>query len=81
MTVETLNVDGMKRNRRLARAISDTGMAEFVRQLEYQCHWYGTEFRRVDRWYSVLQDVQRMRCREAVAAALGTQPTVQSLWL
>ena len=51
VTVETLNVDGMKRNRRLARAISDTGMAEFVRQLEYKCHWYGTEFRRVDRWY------------------------------
>ena len=51
VTVETLNVDGMKRNRRLARAISDTGMAEFVRQLAYKCHWYGTEFRRVDRWY------------------------------
>ncbi len=51
VTVETLNVDGMKRNRRLARAISDAGMAEFVRQLEYKCHWYGTEFRRVDRWY------------------------------
>ena len=49
--VETLNVDGMKKNRRLARALSDAGMAEFVRQLEYKCHWYGTEFRRVDRWY------------------------------
>ena len=51
VTVETLNVDGMKRNRRLARAISDAGMAEFVRQLEYKCGWHGTEFRRVDRWY------------------------------
>ena len=51
MTVETLNVDGMKRNRRLARAISDAGMVEFVRQLEYKCGWHGTEFRRVDRWY------------------------------
>ena len=28
----------------------------------------------------VLQDVQRMRCREAVAAALGTHLPVQSLW-
>ena len=51
MKVETLNVDGMKHNRRLARALSDAGMSEFVRQLEYKCHWYGTEFRRVDRWY------------------------------
>ena len=49
--VETLNVSGMKRNRRLARTIGDAGMSEFVRQLEYKCHWYGTEFRRVDRWY------------------------------
>lgn len=49
--VETLNVAGMKHNRRLARAISDAGLSEFVRQLEYKCLWYGTEFRRVDRWY------------------------------
>ena len=49
--VETLNVDGMKRNRRLARAISDAAMSEFVRQLEYKCELYGTAFQRVDRWY------------------------------
>ena len=49
--VETLNVDGMKRKRRLARAISDPGLAEFVRQLEYKCGWYGTAFEKVDRWY------------------------------
>ena len=49
--VETLNVAGMKKNRRLARAIGDAGMAEFVRQLEYKCDWYGTAFEKVDRWY------------------------------
>ena len=49
--VETLNVSGMKRNRRLARAIGDAGMSEFVRQLEYKCAWYGTAFEKVDRWY------------------------------
>ena len=51
VTVETLNVDGMKHNRRHARAIGDAGMAGFVRQLEYKCGWHGTAFRRVDRWY------------------------------
>ena len=51
VTVETLNVSGMKRNRRLARSISDAGMGEFVRQLEYKCEWYGTAFVRADRWY------------------------------
>ena len=51
VTVEPLNVDGMKRNRRLAGAISDAGMAEFVRQLEYKYGRHGTAFRRVDRRY------------------------------
>ena len=37
--------------RRLARAISDAGMSEFVRQLEYKCAWYGAGFVRLDRWY------------------------------
>ena len=49
--VETLNIEGMKKNRRLARAVSDAGMGEFVRQLEYKCRLYGTEFVRLDRWY------------------------------
>jgi putative transposase len=49
--VETLNIAGMTRNRRLGRAVSDTGMAGFVRMLEYKCAWYGTEFQRIDRWY------------------------------
>ena len=49
--VETLNVDGMKCNRRLARVVSDAAMSEFVRQLEYTCELYGTAFQRVDRWY------------------------------
>ncbi len=41
----------MKHNRRLARAISDAGLSEFVRQREYKGHGYGTECRRVDRGY------------------------------
>ena len=49
--VETLHVAGMKCNRRLARAISDAGLSEFVRQLEYKCAWHGAEFERIDRWY------------------------------
>ena len=47
MQVETLHVDGMKRHRRLARVLSDAGMAGFVRQLEYKSGWHGTEFVRI----------------------------------
>ncbi|MFG2166396.1 RNA-guided endonuclease InsQ/TnpB family protein [Micromonospora chersina] len=51
IVVEDLNVAGMLRNRRLARAIADVGWAEFRRQLEYKCHRYGRTLIVVDRWY------------------------------
>ena len=50
VVVETLNVAGMLRNRRLARAIADAGMAGFLAKLEYKCAWYGAEFVKADRW-------------------------------
>ncbi len=38
-------------NRRLARAISDAGFAEFFRQLDYKAGWYGSKVWAADRWY------------------------------
>ena len=52
VVVETLNVAGMMRNRRLARAISDAGMSGFLVKLEYKCRWYGAEFVKADRWFA-----------------------------
>jgi putative transposase len=51
VVVEQLNVAGMVRNRRLARAISDTGMAELRRQLTYKATWYGCRLVVADRFY------------------------------
>lgn len=51
IAVETLNVKGMVTNRRLARAISDAGFAEFVRQLDYKTAWYGSTVWKADRWF------------------------------
>jgi putative transposase len=51
IAIEDLNVSGMVRNRKLARAISDCGWGEFRRQLEYKCQWYGRELIVIDRWY------------------------------
>ena len=51
VVVETLNVAGMLRNRRLARSIADAGMAGFLAKLEYKCAWYGAEFAKADRWF------------------------------
>ena len=52
VVVETLNVAGMIRNRRLARAIADAAMAGFLAKLEYKCAWYGAEHVKADRWFA-----------------------------
>jgi putative transposase len=51
IAVESLNVAGMVRNRRMARAISDAGFGEFARQLQYKTDWYGSKLWAADRWY------------------------------
>lgn len=39
--LEDLNVNDMKQNHNLARAISDVAWSEFVRELTYKSEWYG----------------------------------------
>ena len=51
VVVETLNISGMVRNRRLARAIADAGMSGFLLKLEYKCRWHGAEYLKADRWF------------------------------
>jgi putative transposase len=51
IVIEDLNVTGMVRNRRLAKAISDCGWGEFRRQLEYKAARYGRRLIVIDRWY------------------------------
>ncbi|XRQ07263.1 RNA-guided endonuclease InsQ/TnpB family protein [Actinomadura welshii] len=51
IAVETLNVTGMTRNRRLSRAISDLGFGEFYRQLAYKADWYGAQVWAADQWF------------------------------
>ena len=49
--IEDLNVAGMVRNHHLAKAISDVGMGEFRRQLQYKCNWYSKTLVEIDRFY------------------------------
>jgi len=51
VAIESLNVAGMVKNRRLARSISDIGFGEFSRQMQYKSPIYGTELVVADRWY------------------------------
>jgi putative transposase len=49
--VESLQVKNMVRNHKLAKAISDVGWGEFVRQLDYKARWYGRTLVRIDKFY------------------------------
>jgi putative transposase len=51
MCVESLAVKNMVHNPKLAKAISDVGWGEFVRQLEYKSKWYGRTLVKIDQWY------------------------------
>jgi putative transposase len=48
--METLNTAGMMQNRRLSRAISEMGWAEFNTMLEYKADWYGKNILRIGRF-------------------------------
>jgi putative transposase len=49
--VESLHVKNLVQNHCLAKAISDVGWSEFVRQLEYKALWYGRTLVKIDKWY------------------------------
>jgi putative transposase len=51
VVIEMLNVAGMLRNRHLARALADTGLAELRRMLGYKTTWYGSRLVVADRFY------------------------------
>jgi putative transposase len=51
VAVEDLNVKGMLHNRCVSLALSDVGMAGFVKMLGYKCEWYGKTFVMVDRFF------------------------------
>ena len=80
--IEDLTVAGMVRNRHLAKAISDVGMGEFRRQLQYKCDWYGKTLVEIDRFYPSSQicsccghqnrDVKDLSIREWTCPNCGT---------
>ena len=51
ISIEDLNVAGMVKNRRLAKAVSDASFFELRRQLEYKTAKTGARLHFVDRWY------------------------------
>lgn len=52
ITIETLKVANMVKNRKLSRAISDVAWSSFTNMLEYKCNWYGRELIKVPSNYA-----------------------------
>jgi putative transposase len=48
---EDLNVSGMIKNPRLAKAIADASWYELTRQLEYKARWNKRDLIKIDRWF------------------------------
>jgi putative transposase len=51
IVLEDLNVSGMMKNHKLAKAIQELGLYEMRRQIEYKAQWYGREVIFVSRWF------------------------------
>ena len=52
IVAEDLNVAGMTRNRRLARAVADQGFGQARRMLAYKTAWHGGQLIVADRWFA-----------------------------
>lgn len=51
IVLEDLNINGMIKNRKLAKSIADASMSELKRQIDYKADWIGTEVLYADQWY------------------------------
>ena len=52
LAFENLNVEGMKKNHKLAYSISDVRWSQLIGFIRYKCQWYEKKFVQVDRFYA-----------------------------
>lgn len=50
--LETLNIKGMVKNKRVSKAISDAGWYQFITFLKYKLEWQGKHLVQIDPWYA-----------------------------
>ena len=80
---EDLNIEGMRQNHNLAKAVTDCSWYELTRQLTYKAEWYGREYIKVDRFFASSQicsycgyqnkDTKDLSVREWICPQCGTK--------
>lgn len=81
VVIETLNVEGMRKNRSLAKSVSDAAPAELLRQIRYKMEWAGKRVIEADRWFPSSQtcsacgyknpEVKNLKVRKWTCPACG----------
>lgn len=51
VVMETLNINGMLKNKHLSKAIQKQNLYEFKRQMKYKCKFNSIDFVEADKWY------------------------------
>ena len=51
IAMETLNIRGMIRSRKLSRCIHEIGWGKLIEMIRYKAKWYGREFVQISRWF------------------------------
>jgi transposase len=62
VVLEDLNLEGMKRNRKMALSISDVGLGEFRRQMTYKTAWQGETLHFADRFFPSTKTCSNPAC-------------------
>lgn len=71
IAVENLNIKGMVRNHKLAKAISDAGWSLFILMLAYKSRWYGRRIIKIDAFYPSSQMCSHCGFRNIKTKDLG----------
>ena len=74
IAMETLDIKGMMKQRKLSRQIADVSWYDFGRQLQYKAEWAGRTVVKINQWF---QSTQRCHCCGHI---MGPIPTKIRQW-
>lgn len=62
IVIEDLNISGMKRNRKLSRAIQNIAWKKLISMIEYKAKWHGRIITKANRYYPSSKQCSNVNC-------------------